>query len=78
MASPDVLKYRTQAFPPLFSLGKEERKLGSALLNLGEGKKKVVTGMLGIPKLLVHKYEGKGTKLLVLYLVFLTRLRPPL
>ena len=52
MASPDVLKYRTQAFPPLFSPGKEERKLGSALLNLGEEKKKkAVTGMLEIPKL---------------------------
>lgn len=32
--------------------------------------------MLEIPKLLVHKYEGKGTKLLVFYLVFLTCLHP--
>lgn len=74
MASPDVLKYRTQAFPPLFSPGKEERKLGSALLNLGE-EKKSCNRDAGNPQA-EGKYEGKGTKLLIFYLVFLTRLHP--
>lgn len=53
MASPDVLKYRTQAF---FLKGKKKENLAQLYLTWGRKKK---LGMLEIPKLLVHKYEGK-------------------
>ena len=51
-----------------------KRKLGSALLNLGE-EKKSCNRDAGNPQA-EGKYEGKGTKLLIFYLVFLTRLHP--
>ena len=78
MAPPDVLKCRTQAFFQ-FSPGKEERKLGSHLLTFrrGGGRAMAVEVCWESPRCwFIHKWGGKGRKLLFFYPLFLTYSHP--